>query len=169
MLIFERCASLREDNFVLQEWLIGESSNSQPILSRHFPAQLLKFHSWKFHGIILLAKFLIWAFFWLKAQAEKMAAELGGKKIVFPKIEIESLVEQLVKEGKLKGDPQELYKNFLLETNLSQKRVDDVRSLCGKIYVQTIDPYFVPPYFTIDPYFAQFWRFWNRKIRVDLP
>ena len=65
-----------------------------------------------------------------------MAAELSAKKNSFPKIELESLVEQLVKEGKLKGDPQELYKNFLLQTNLSQKRVDEVSSLFGKIYVQ---------------------------------
>ena len=32
--------------------------------------------------------------------------------------------------------------------------------------LQSIDPYFSPLYFAIDPYFAQFWRFWKPKIRV---
>ena len=57
-----------------------------------------------------------------------MTKELDAEKIVIPKYDLRAHIEKLVEDGKIKGDPTDLYRNFVRETKISQKYIDEVRS-----------------------------------------
>lgn len=57
-----------------------------------------------------------------------MSKELDAGKIVLPKFDLRAHIEKLVENGKIKGDPTDLYRNFVRETKISQKYIDEVRS-----------------------------------------
>ena len=55
-----------------------------------------------------------------------MSKELDAEKIVLPKIDLHALIEKLVEDGKLKGDPTDFYRNFVRETKISEKYINEV-------------------------------------------
>ena len=56
-----------------------------------------------------------------------MSKELDAEKILLPKIDLQALIEKLVEDGKLKGDPTDFYRNFVRETKISEKYINEVR------------------------------------------
>ena len=57
-----------------------------------------------------------------------MSKELDAEKIVIPKIDLRAVIKKLVEDGKLKGDPKDLYRNFVRETKISEKYINEVCS-----------------------------------------